>query len=110
MGDRGNIKLVYGNGASVYFYTHWSGSSLDQIITAALQRGRDRWTDPSYLARILFCELVKGQEDSTTGFGISTQVEDNEHPIPVLDLEKRTIDGIPYHHYMEGNRGQRGYS
>lgn len=93
MGDRGNIAVQFDGKKTkrVWFYTHWSGSELDQTIAAALERGKSRWTDGSYLARIIFCELVKGNEMDTTGFGISLNAGDNEHAFRVVDLKSQTV-------------------
>lgn len=86
MGDRGNIKI-----GDIYFYTHWGGSEVLKDLKNALIRGKDRWNDEPYLARIIFCEMVQGQEMDNTGFGISTEVLDNEHDIPEVDCENQLI-------------------
>lgn len=89
MGDRGNI-IVKDDESTVYLYTHWTGSDLPIVIKAALQRGKDRWDDGAYLARILFCELVKGDEMETTGFGISSIMGDGGTDITV-DVDKQVV-------------------
>jgi len=38
-----------------------------------------------------FCELVAGEERELTGYGISSQICDNEHPIIVLDCKQQRI-------------------
>lgn len=98
MGDRGNIKVLdepSGSGA-VYLYTHWGGSDIKTYLANALDRGRDRWDDPAYLARIIFCEMLKSSSgdplDETTGLGISTQLCDNEHPILVVHCDSQAIE------------------
>lgn len=94
MGDRGNIRLLYGEEKRpIYFYTHWSGSDLDSIVRNALAR-EERWDDPSYLGRIIFCELVKGQEDGTTGFGIDVEIGDGGDQIVTVDMERQTVRGL----------------
>ena len=100
MGDRGNIKLKYGRGGPVYLYTHWRGYDLPEIVQSALKRGQDRWGDESYLARIIFDELVDEPRTELTGFGISTEIEDNEHDVIVVDLDNNKVsfeteDGDP---------------
>lgn len=91
MGDRGNIKIVDDDGGpDVYFYTHWRGSDLESIVRAALIRGKVRWDDGPYLARIIFCELVKGDENGTTGCGISTTLGDGGDRIYVVNLSDNT--------------------
>lgn len=93
MGDRANV-LIKGYddepGKGVYLYTHWQGHELPETVRDALRR-KQRWTDRQYLARIIFCAMVEGNERSETGFGISTTLCDNEHPIIVIDCTQQTI-------------------
>jgi hypothetical protein len=86
MGDRCN---VYVNGADVFLYGHWSGWTIAQTVRDALKRGRERWNDAPYLARIVLCEMVRGSFEELTGFGISRKLCDNERPIIVLDPDNR---------------------
>ena len=51
-----------------------------------------RWNDPSYLARIIFCQVVKGEEASLTGYGISTMETDNEHPHIIVYAEDKKVE------------------
>lgn len=94
MGDRGNI-IIEPNGstftAPLYMYTHWRGSGIQQILQSALKRGKGRWNDPSYLARIIFNELTKGCEMEETGFGLSNSLGDNEHPLLWVDMKTRKV-------------------
>lgn len=90
MGDRGNI-CIKDRANRIYLYTHWRGSRLPAIVRESLTRGQDRWTDGTYIARILFCDLIKNQERETTGFGISTEICDNEHPILVVDCDTQEV-------------------
>lgn len=93
MGDRGNVYMKEDD-RGVYLYTHWSGSELPFVVQNALKQQR-RWSDGPYLARIIFCEMVKGQELKETGFGISTHMPDNEHPILVVDSEHQCLGFAP---------------
>jgi hypothetical protein len=91
MGDRGNIKMVFENKSEIYFYTHWSGSELPFTLRDALKRGKDRWTDEPYLARIIFSEMIKGEILGVTGYGISPYLCDNEHDILSVDCSKQRV-------------------
>lgn len=91
MGDRANLVLNQENGGKIYLYTHWAGSRLPQTLKNGLLRGKSRWTDEPYLSRILFNELTLGQERSTTGFGLSTYLTDNEYPLLVVDIKPQLI-------------------
>lgn len=104
MGDRGNVEMVYGEGQSIFFYTHWQGTELPQTVAKALEKGRTRWDDESYLARIIFQEII-GNDDDVTGFGIAPYVMDNEHDV-VQVFTKLNVVKIghltwPFERYVE---------
>lgn len=89
MGDCGNIKLMYPQG-DIYFYTHWDGSELHLTLAEALKRGKGRWDDPPYLARIIFSEMIRGDVLGQTGYGISPS-ECDSGPLPTVDLKAMTV-------------------
>jgi hypothetical protein len=99
MGDRVNIA-VQDEGKRVYFYGHWSGQDAPTLVQSALKRGKDRWDDPAYLARVVFDDFTGGDRD-TTGYGISTEPGDNEHPFIIVDCDKQTVyaESDPREHY-----------
>jgi hypothetical protein len=101
MGDRANIVIVQhphppikGKPPLVYFYSHWGGHQLPATLQKALRR-KERWSDESYLARIIFCGMVEGYEKEPTSFGIATYLCDNEYPLLVVDAEKQTVSAAP---------------
>jgi hypothetical protein len=61
------------------------------VQTALRRYGKSRWTDPSYLARIIFVEMGGG-EQSETGHGISTRMCDNEHPIILVNCDAQKVE------------------
>lgn len=94
MGDRANIVIVadgYGRENPVYLYTHWRGDEVPTIVAEALAIGESRWSDPSYLARIVFGELTADDPGGLTGYGISGRIGDNEHLVVVLDCKKQAV-------------------
>ena len=98
MGDRANIGVIMrdfapdgANATVVFFYSHWGGSQIEETLADALDRGRGRWFDDSYLARIIFSEMVKDNILSDTGYGMSIYVGDNGHDILIVDLEKNLV-------------------
>lgn len=88
MGDRGNI-VIRGGGSQVFLYTHWEGSEIAETARAALAF-RTRWDDPQYLARIVF-DVLKHGHDGTTGFGITSNLHDNGHPLLIIDCDKQQV-------------------
>lgn len=93
MGDRSQVavKMNDSEGSKVYLYSHWGGTSVYFAVQAALSLN-ERWDDPEYLARMIFCRMVEADLIGATGFGIGTQAHgDIEHLIPVLDCRGKTI-------------------
>ncbi len=90
MGDRANVAVKSCEDI-VYLYTHWNGSELPELLQEALRRGISRWDDPAYLARVIFCEMVKGEENGVTGYGISASVQDGEDRVIVVDTDAQTV-------------------
>lgn len=86
MGDRSNVVIETQLGddrtSRVYLYSHWSGTS---VLESALHGLRsNRVDDPPYLARIIFEHMVRNDAGRETGFGISSYITDNEHPLLVI--------------------------
>jgi hypothetical protein len=95
MGDRANVFIRSSwdkdEARGVFLYTHWGGESLPGVVAEALERGRSRWGDDQYLARIIFCQMVAGQEMETTGFGISCRMGDYGWPTIAIDTRSRSV-------------------
>ena len=89
MGDRANVKIVYGE-STVYLYTHNDGTELPVILQDALRRGIDRLDDGPYLARIIFSEMIKDDISGLTGFGISSVIGDGEDRVITINLDDQT--------------------
>ena len=96
MGDRRNIILT-GEGMSLAFYTHWTGSDSINDIALALILGRPRWDDFGYFARILFNVMTRHDAIGTTGFGIypvvngTSPMEPSPEYDPIVDLDSQTV-------------------
>ncbi len=86
MGDRASIVVKDGEDR-VYLYTHWNGlGTLATDLRDALAR-RERWDDAQYLARIIFCRMVREDLDGTTNFGITARLWDNQAGCPLLTVD-----------------------
>jgi hypothetical protein len=102
MGDRGQVRFIYsdyngpaqrldGNGGEVWFYTHWGAGALWECVASALRRGKGRWDDDEYLARIIFCEMVGNDVDGTTGFGIGMSRHGDVWQVITVDAGNQTV-------------------
>jgi len=94
MGDRGQVLI---EDIGVYLYTHWDANRLIEAVKRAITK-KQRWDDPEYLARIIFCEMVKENINGSTGYGIGTiQHGDAWRLIKVNCAEQKiTIEDIQY--------------
>lgn len=102
MGDRANVRLDYywqqegkKTEASIFIYTHWEGHRLPLLVHEGLAL-KARWEDAAYLTRIIADSIIPAPDlaynrTTTTGYGISTWICDNEHAIIVLNTHKKTI-------------------
>jgi hypothetical protein len=114
VGDRGNIFFVDAHGkqlGGLYMYSHWAGSTIWKVVRSALERGRERWGDPQYLARIMFCELVRDSVLDDTGYGLGTSIGDNGHAIVrVDDDDSRVSFHVPGKERSPSDRGTASWS
>jgi hypothetical protein len=70
MGDRGNIAVINKKWNSdkyegIFLYSHWGGHRLERTARKAVANSGGRVGDPSYLTRIIFCNMI--MEGFTTG-------------------------------------------
>lgn len=76
----------------VCLYQHWDGDTLGKTLSEALDRGRSRWNDESYLTRIIFSTMLmdSGTLADLTGFGIAPYTT-NQYYTWTVDTEKQTV-------------------
>ena len=93
MGDRANVAVLdYDPDKAVYLYAHWTGTDLFKVVAEELLEPvtQDRWSDGSYLTRILFQRVLNRIADpnESTSFGISAGLIEGDYDhILVLDPE-----------------------
>lgn len=86
--------------ASIYFYTHWGAEGLEEVLAGALKRGKSRWNDESYLARIIFTDMTADAGDDITGYGIAPYCMDDQYPTLVVDMKAQTVNDIAYEDFI----------
>ena len=94
MGDRAMARLKTKDG-SLYFYTHWCGAELPQMVQRAMDTAEVRKGDDAYALRIVVDELIhaSGARDCEVGAGLMLKpnAEDaynRDKPSVVADLTK----------------------
>lgn len=71
--NSGQIEIISPYGR-VYLYTHDDSKTLLTTTHDILSK-RERWDDPDYLSRMLFCEMIPEEFwKSNSGYGIGTQL------------------------------------
>jgi hypothetical protein len=105
MGDRAQVFIHNGgHAAPVALYTHSAGGTLASTVARALAR-KQRWNDPEYLARIIFCEMVRGDEAGDVDFGIGTaQHFDLQHDPIHVHSGGGIMDPTEPHVFYNGER------
>jgi len=100
MGERSEIELYYSKNKEIYLYSHWTSiDELRQILASALIRGKDRWNDESYLARIIFSDMIEDDIKSLTGYGISpNSMGDYQIKVNLID---QTIEGLTFEEFIK---------
>ena len=96
MGCRGTIE-IWENGAApkdeespVVLYTHWGANDMLANLKSVLRR-KKRWRDAPYLSRMIFCQMIRGEERGETGFGIQTcNIGDAEQEI-IVDCDRQEV-------------------
>lgn len=92
MGDRAHAVIKHGD-EKIYLYTHWGAASLPSKVRDALKRVPGRWTDPAYLARAIFSQMIKDDIMEETGFGISASPCGEQDRDIVVDIDAQTVSG-----------------
>ena len=103
MGARTNAQLKYSDGNSVFIYSHWGGGkggSLHTKIHKAIAR-KQRWDDEMYMAAIIIREVLRDNLDQDTGYGVQPYLGEESYSTTVIDLDKQTIDDIPFQTYLD---------
>ncbi len=100
MGERAQVKVVsqYADNP-VYLYTHYDGSNLINIVKKSIIKQK-RWNDSEYLARIIFCEMIKEDIEGSTGFGIGTSEHGDIEYLDIVDIPNQRVIHCDLH---EGN-------
>ncbi|GAH47823.1 unnamed protein product, partial [marine sediment metagenome] len=75
---------------NIFLYTHWGCYELEELAKKVIRQGW-RMQDACYFTRIMFCEMVKGEEAGETGYGICNHIHGDIEVLIVIDLEKRTM-------------------
>lgn len=98
MGNRGNIAVIQDKERKeqVWLYSHWGGSELPAALQRGIAASKSRWDDVSYCTKIIFGHAVPADNwKQETGYGISTSMQDNQHPINVVDLAAKQVFTMP---------------
>lgn len=74
----------------VHLYTHRRSSEIEQLAAQALDRSRDRWEQPDYVARVVLDDLT-GCSGGIRGFGIAATNYPRAYKTLSVDLHNQTV-------------------
>ena len=61
-------------------------------VRDSLRKGKERWGDPEYLARVVFCGMIdKGDLDDITGYGIGFSEHGDVWRIVEVNCKKQEV-------------------
>lgn len=101
MGDRANFGFRQTDGSVIYLYGHWAGHEMMARLADALIAAHPRWNDEMYATRIAISTMIGEEWNQEYGWGIANHIGDNEHSIPVVDWNAKTVTLYP-HNWTDG--------
>lgn len=88
--NSGQVEVI-GQYGSIFLYTHDLAHDLLHAVYDVLKK-KQRWDDPDYFSRMLFCRMVPCELwDKTEGFGIGTQMYADIKFLITLDLARKRL-------------------
>jgi len=91
MGCRGQVCVkMWDNDPDVYLCTHYTAHNLPDLVRQVILDGR-RIEDNSYLARIIFCQMVQSHLFDDRGFGIDTCLYTDIQVLVTVDPDKKKV-------------------
>jgi hypothetical protein len=96
MATSANVYVHEGTEQGVYLYQHWDGDQLPETVAASLRRGKERWSDATYLRRIIFSEMIRDHLLDLTGYGISAFAENDNGLIVDVDTKAATVSLVGF--------------
>jgi hypothetical protein len=95
MGNRAQVHVYgYEGDVDVYLYTHWGAQELPMVVRNALKRvdSPHRFKDGSYIARIIFSEMIKDDIEGSTGFGIDNVQHGDVWRVITVDTDRGVVE------------------
>lgn len=96
MGDRANFGFRQTDESVIYLYGHWAGYGMMDRLAQAIETARPRWNDEMYATRIAISQLIGDEWDQEYSWGIANHIGDNEHSVPIVDWNAKTVTLYPH--------------
>ena len=77
-----------------------SFGEFKEKLKQALIRSKERWHDESYLARIIFSEIIKEDINGLLNYGIAPYEMDMNFQTLVINMDKLTVDNIVFEEFI----------
>ena len=79
---------------AVVLYSHWGEDEWPRDLAMALDHARPRWSDESYVTRMIISYLMQDSILGSTGFGIyainDTSADLGDHTV-IVDIAQETV-------------------
>jgi len=79
---------------AVVLYSHWGEDEWPRDLAMALDHARPRWSDESYVTRMIISYLMQDSILESTGFGIyainDTSADLGDHTV-IVDIAQETV-------------------
>jgi len=79
---------------AVVLYSHWGEDEWPRDLAMALDHARPRWSDESYVTRMIISYLMQDSILDSTGFGIyainDTSADLGDHTV-IVDIAQETV-------------------
>ena len=98
MGVKGQVHIEDDN---VWLYTEYEGYNVLNIVEKALRRGRSRWNNPEYLARIIFSEMTRDYIDGLEDYGIGARKHNGVEWSVGINCQNQTVTVTLWDRFLE---------
>ena len=114
-------RRIHFEDLGLYLITHDYGSTLHRILRNSIRRAFQVWDRPSYIAKVIFSDMIHNHEKEIYGFEITTKnniipdfrditINTKEKTVKLrkkaYSFEKYSVLSLPKHDYTKPKQNQ----
>lgn len=96
MGNRAAFGFQDEDDRIVWLYGHDAGHDMLRRLADAVGHAEARWEESSYGTRMMISHMIGEQWKSEYGWGITLDLPDTEHSVPVVNFADQEVWLYPY--------------